>query len=236
MAVHPSDSRYQHLHGCKLRHPVTQHDIPLILDSCVDRELGTGALKVTPGNLLWWFASIFVIVGFTYCPSPPLLPIAHDATDHEIGARHGLPAPVIFTKDGNMSNRSDHSLEVQRPAFHFAMLLNFVLLVVLCLFHSPLVPTALQGLHRMVARSKIISLLEEQGSLRQIRPHAMVSIGCLGQLIILPHFTGSSGFFGADVRATSILQVIPICSRSGDVVEPLLSPQWFIDCQKMAQV
>uniref|UniRef100_A0A5F8HCD5 Valine--tRNA ligase, mitochondrial n=1 Tax=Monodelphis domestica TaxID=13616 RepID=A0A5F8HCD5_MONDO len=60
----------------------------------------------------------------------------------------------------------------------------------------------LQGLHRFVAREKIVSALKEQGHLRGIRDHPMV---------------------------------LPICSRSGDVVEYLLKNQWFVRCQRMGE-
>ncbi|XP_027732511.1 valine--tRNA ligase, mitochondrial isoform X1 [Vombatus ursinus] len=60
----------------------------------------------------------------------------------------------------------------------------------------------LQGLHRFVAREKIVSALKEQGHLRGIQDHPMV---------------------------------LPICSRSGDVVEYLLKNQWFVRCQKMGK-
>jgi valyl-tRNA synthetase len=64
VAIHPEDERYQHLHGKKLRLPLMNREIPVILDEWVSRDFGTGAVKVTP---------------------------AHDPNDFAIGKRHHLP-------------------------------------------------------------------------------------------------------------------------------------------------
>ncbi len=65
VAIHPEDQRYLHLHGKKLRLPLMDREIPVILDEWVSREFGTGAVKVTP---------------------------AHDPNDFAIGERHHLPS------------------------------------------------------------------------------------------------------------------------------------------------
>ncbi|HEX4757311.1 MAG TPA: class I tRNA ligase family protein, partial [Terracidiphilus sp.] len=65
VAIHPEDERYLHLHGKKLRLPLMNREIPVILDEWVSREFGTGAVKVTP---------------------------AHDPNDFAIGERHHLPS------------------------------------------------------------------------------------------------------------------------------------------------
>ncbi len=72
VAVNPEDERYQHLIGKTLRLPLADRDIPVIADSYVDREFGTGCVKITP---------------------------AHDFNDWQIGARHGLAPINIFTLD-----------------------------------------------------------------------------------------------------------------------------------------
>ncbi len=64
VAVHPEDERYRHFIGQQVRVPLMNRLIPVIGDAAVDRDFGTGALKVTPG---------------------------HDHTDYEIGQRHNLP-------------------------------------------------------------------------------------------------------------------------------------------------
>ncbi len=76
VAVHPDDERYQHVIGKTARLPLCDREIPIIADAYVDREFGTGALKVTP---------------------------AHDPNDYEIGLRHELEQRTIFTQDGHIS-------------------------------------------------------------------------------------------------------------------------------------
>ena len=65
VAIHPEDERYLHLHGKKLRLPLMNREIPIVLDEWVSRDFGTGAVKVTP---------------------------AHDPNDFALGERHHLPA------------------------------------------------------------------------------------------------------------------------------------------------
>ncbi|MCB9309791.1 MAG: valine--tRNA ligase [Lewinellaceae bacterium] len=77
IAVHPDDERYAWLKGKKAIVPIINREIPIIFDDYVDREFGTGALKVTP---------------------------AHDVNDHEIGKRHQLEIIDIFNPDGTMSD------------------------------------------------------------------------------------------------------------------------------------
>ena len=75
VAVHPDDRRYQHLIGKKIRLPITGRIVPLLADPFVDREFGTGALKITPG---------------------------HDFNDFEIGARFHLDKISIFDADARI--------------------------------------------------------------------------------------------------------------------------------------
>ena len=77
VAVHPDDERYQHLVGKKVLLPLMNREIPIIADAYVDREFGTGAVKVTP---------------------------AHDPNDFEMGRRHNLPQIDVMTDDGKMSD------------------------------------------------------------------------------------------------------------------------------------
>ncbi len=76
VAVHPEDPRYQHLIGKHAIRPFPQAEIPIIADSHVEREFGTGALKVTP---------------------------AHDKADFEIGQRHNLEVIDVFHPDGTLN-------------------------------------------------------------------------------------------------------------------------------------
>lgn len=79
ICVHPEDERYTHLHGKKVIVPVINRQVPLVADEYVDREFGTGALKITP---------------------------AHDENDHEIGLRHNLEVIDIFNDDGTLNEKA----------------------------------------------------------------------------------------------------------------------------------
>jgi len=77
VCVHPEDDRYKKFHGKKVIIPLINRLVPIITDVYVDREFGTGALKITP---------------------------AHDMNDYEIGIRHLLGEPInIFNDDGTLS-------------------------------------------------------------------------------------------------------------------------------------
>src|SRR6202162_2926594 len=76
VAVHPDDERYQHLIGKKVLLPLMNREIPIIADASVDREFGTGAVKITP---------------------------AHDPNDFEMGKRHNLPQIDVMTDDAHMN-------------------------------------------------------------------------------------------------------------------------------------
>ncbi len=79
VAVHPEDGRYRHLIGKTVILPLMEREIPLVADSFVDREFGTGAVKVTPG---------------------------HDPNDFEAGRRHRLPIIAVIGEDGTMTNKA----------------------------------------------------------------------------------------------------------------------------------
>ncbi|ROH85772.1 valine--tRNA ligase [Pseudomethylobacillus aquaticus] len=74
--VHPEDERYQHLIGKSVQLPLCSRSIPVIADDYVDREFGTGVVKVTP---------------------------AHDFNDYAVGHRHGLSMISILTLDGHIN-------------------------------------------------------------------------------------------------------------------------------------
>ncbi len=79
VAVHPDDLRYAHLADVGIRLPLTDRVIPVVLDEHVDREFGTGALKVTP---------------------------SHDRNDYEIGQRHSLPHLKVMDSKGIMNKEA----------------------------------------------------------------------------------------------------------------------------------
>ncbi|MCO8590611.1 valine--tRNA ligase [Burkholderia multivorans] len=77
--VHPEDERYRHLIGKRVTLPLTGREIPVIADDYVDREFGTGVVKVTP---------------------------AHDFNDYQVGLRHGLAPIEILTLDAKINDNA----------------------------------------------------------------------------------------------------------------------------------
>ena len=77
VAVHPEDERYRHLIGRSIRLPLAERAIPIIGDEYVDREFGTGCVKITP---------------------------AHDFNDYEVGQRHALPLLNIFDESAHIND------------------------------------------------------------------------------------------------------------------------------------
>lgn len=77
VAVHPEDDRYKHLIGKNLILPLVGREIPVIADDYVDREFGTGALKITP---------------------------AHDPNDFNVGKKHNLPIINMLTKEATVTD------------------------------------------------------------------------------------------------------------------------------------
>ena len=142
LAVHPEDERYKHLVGKKVNLPLCDRQIPIIADDFVDREFGSGCVKITG---------------------------AHDANDYACSMRHNLPLITIFTLTATVNENG---------------------------------PKAYQGMDRFVARKAVIKDLEEQGLLVEIKPHKLM---------------------------------LPICARTGQVVEPMLTDQWFVAVNKVSQ-
>jgi valyl-tRNA synthetase len=141
LAVHPEDERYKHLVGKKVDLPLCDRQIPIIADDFVDREFGSGCVKITG---------------------------AHDANDYACSMRHNLPLITIFTLTAAVNENG---------------------------------PKAYQGMDRFVARKAVIKDLEAQGLLIEIKPHKLM---------------------------------LPICARTGQVVEPMLTDQWFVAVNKVS--
>ncbi|MBK8864159.1 MAG: valine--tRNA ligase [Betaproteobacteria bacterium] len=137
--VHPEDERYTALVGKQVRLPLCERLIPVIADDYVDREFGTGVVKVTP---------------------------AHDANDYAVGQRHGLPMIGVLTLDATINDNA---------------------------------PARYRGLDRFVARKQVVADLEAQGLLVETKKHRLV---------------------------------VPRCARTGQVVEPMLTDQWFVAVNK----
>ena len=81
ICIHPDDARYKHLHGKMAIVPIANRTIPIILDEYVEREFGTGCLKVTP---------------------------AHDQNDYDLGKKHDLETIDIFNPNGTLNENGLH--------------------------------------------------------------------------------------------------------------------------------
>ncbi|NVJ66775.1 MAG: valine--tRNA ligase [Gammaproteobacteria bacterium] len=79
VAVHPEDERYAHLIGKMIKLPLTDREIPIIADDYVEKDFGSGCVKITP---------------------------AHDFNDYEMGKRHDLPMINILTETAHINNNA----------------------------------------------------------------------------------------------------------------------------------
>jgi valyl-tRNA synthetase len=141
VAVNPDDTRFAHLVGKEVALPLAGRRIPVIADSYVDKEFGTGVVKITP---------------------------AHDFNDWDVAQRHGLAPITIFTLQATVNDNA---------------------------------PAKYRGLDRYAARKLVLSDLEAAGLLAGEKSHKMV---------------------------------VPRCGRSGEIVEPMLTDQWFVAMTKPA--
>jgi valyl-tRNA synthetase len=140
--VHPEDERYQHLIGKMVNLPLCDRQIPVIADDYVDKEFGTGVVKVTP---------------------------AHDQNDYAVGQRHKLPMICVLTLQATVNENA---------------------------------PAKYQGMDRFVARKAVVADLEAIGALVEVKKHKLM---------------------------------VPICTRTGQVVEPMLTDQWFVAMSKVGE-
>ena len=146
VAVNPGDERYQHFVGKHVVHPLTGKVLPIVADSLIELDFGTGAMKITP---------------------------SHSIVDYELGKKHGLPQSPIFDENGLIKC---HDLKTD--------------------FEE------LNGMHRFDAKEKVVQML-----------------------------TSLNLYHGSVPHNTKV----PVCSRSGDVIETILREQWFLKTNEMDQ-
>ena len=142
LAVHPEDERYKHLVGKWVELPLNNRNIPIIADDFVDRDFGSGCVKITG---------------------------AHDFNDYACAQRHGLPLITIFTADARINENG---------------------------------PEPYRGLDRYEARKQFLADLQAGDYVIAIKPHKYV---------------------------------LPTCARTGEVVEPMLTDQWFVATTKVGK-
>lgn len=149
VAVHPEDPRYASLKNKFVQNPFNPQDrLPIIFDESIDRNFGTGAVKITPG---------------------------HDAFDYKLALNHKLEIRTMLNDQGYVQLDSTH------PFYH-----------------------QLNNLHRYDAREKVLQLLESQGLRRGEKEQEKM--------------------------------VVPLCSRTGDIIEPMVKEQWFLDTTEMCKL
>jgi valyl-tRNA synthetase len=141
VAVHPEDERFRQHIGKKALVPVLNRAIPVIADEYVDREFGTGALKITP---------------------------AHDFNDYEIGQRHNLALINVMNRNATLNQNAGPYANMDRYA----------------------------------AREKIWADMTA---------------------------------LGITIKVDDITHTVPRSQRGGEVVEPMISTQWFVKIQPLAE-
>ncbi len=171
--VHPEDERYKHLIGKNVKLPLCDREIPIIKDEYVDKEFGTGVVKVTP---------------------------AHDFNDYAVGQRHGLTPISIFTLDGkiksNVFDDIDRTYQSARDEDGTCGLSQYPIMGKAT---AEIIPKKYHGMDRFVARKQICTDLE------------------------------AAGLF---IKADKHKLKVPRGDRTGVVIEPMLTDQWFVKMSK----
>ena len=160
--VHPEDERYSKLIGKTVKLPLCDREIPIIADDYVDREFGTGVVKVTP---------------------------AHDFNDYAVGQRHGLRPISIFTLDGKVkkSDFDDFSWGHVAPNEGGFVTADEGVSGPITI---KLIPEKYHGLDRFDARKQIVADLEAQGYLEKTEKHKLkVPRGDRTNVVIEPMLT-----------------------------------------------
>ena len=175
--VHPEDERYAHLIGKNVKLPLCDREIPIIADDYVDKEFGTGVVKVTP---------------------------AHDFNDYAVGQRHKLnPIPVLTLEGkvvgGTIADVLQRELDSEKYAADGSGRLVYE--PVTGKEPHELVPKKYWGLDRFDARKQIVADLETLAYLVKTEKHKLK---------------------------------VPRGDRTGVVIEPMLTDQWFVAMSKPA--
>ncbi|WP_454259868.1 valine--tRNA ligase [Pseudoxanthomonas mexicana] len=198
--VHPEDERYAHLVGKKVKLPLTGREIPIIADDYVDREFGTGVVKVTP---------------------------AHDFNDYAVWQRHvGQGAFDDVPNDGliNLFDQSARIIEsgtgatarssIQAGSFDSLAAASTDSEIV------DVIPAKYRGLDRYEARKVVLADLEDLGLLVETKPHKLqVPRGDRTNQVIEPYLT-DQWFVKMDGLAKRGLELV----ESGEV--KFVPPNW----------
>ena len=161
VAVHPEDERYTHLIGKTVTLPLCNRAIPIIADDFVEREFGTGVVKITP---------------------------AHDFNDYQVGLRHDLPRYNILSKDAKILDCPEYSFtNVTEQIQALRKIKSFSVGEPRAEMHE-LKPYS--GLDRFAARKQIVIDLEAAGLLEKIEDHKLkVPRGDRSGAVLEPYLT-----------------------------------------------
>ncbi|MGH8398001.1 MAG: valine--tRNA ligase [Gammaproteobacteria bacterium] len=164
VAVHPDDERYKKFIGKTLKLPLTDREIPVVADEYVDKEFGTGAVKITP---------------------------AHDFNDYKIGERHGLDRINILTLDAKIRDTAEcHTWKEKRDSRNVGSGISIHSGYTKPVVEPLTLNKAYQGLDRFAARKQILADLEAQGLLIETRKHKLtVPISQRSDAVIEPMLT-----------------------------------------------
>ena len=158
--VHPEDERYKHLIGHNVKLPLCEREIPIIADDYVDKDFGTGCVKVTP---------------------------AHDFNDYAVGQRHGLPMISVLTLEGKVRQPwsfEDKKLEAKYTSGSVPIWDDE------SVRQAELIPEKYRDLDRFDARKQIVIDLEAEGYLVKTEKHKLkVPRGDRTGVIIEPMLT-----------------------------------------------
>jgi valyl-tRNA synthetase len=162
VAVHPEDERYQHLIGKMVDLPLTGRKIPVIADEYVDREFGTGCVKITP---------------------------AHDFNDYAVMERHlDIGIQSMLTLDAKVISRADE--EKIWGSGVAPRITKHRLITIDSPFLTDFIPVKYQGLDRFEARKQILVDLDANGFLIETKPHKLqVPISQRSDAVIEPMLT-----------------------------------------------
>jgi len=145
VAVHPEDERYRDLIGKRVMLPLCERGIPIIGDDYVDREFGSGAVKITP---------------------------AHDFNDYAMGQRHGLPLINIFTKEAKIVSRESNFAFLIESGTQYPTGVNPNASAADQALYQ-VIPEGYGGLDRFEVRQKIVTALESQNLVEKIEDHKL---------------------------------------------------------------
>ena len=215
VAVHPSDTRYAPIVGKLCEIPVGPKEhrrlIPIIADDYPDPDFGSGAVKITG---------------------------AHDFNDYAVANRHNIPLYRLMDTRAHMRSDGAPYAECAARAQQIAQGAPFTPEEIDTL---NLVPDHLRGLDRFEARKRVVAEITAEGLAVMVPAPSPSSSGSTrgSHDQEIPDRVGDDRFIVDDVTMIPLVENKPIMQpfgdRSGVVIEPMLTDQWFVDTARIVQ-